>query len=116
MEVQRCGAKRLSAEVEPGTSTDGPPTRRRRPPEAESSPGQAGSPPEQAPDRPTPAESDAADAVIAAMKSTVPIPILGPNTVSESKVVACALALYFGQPFKSDCDAKDAFNVGRTTD
>ena len=67
--------------------------------------------------RPTDAERAAAEKIIYAMRDTkVTPPILEKKARAEAKVVACALALYFKQPFASDKAAKDAFDVGRSTD
>ena len=72
-------------------------------------------------DRPTAAEAAAAAACIAAVKAADNAglqPALLGAKADEPKpaVVACALALYFGQVFESDRKAKLAFGVGKSTD
>ena len=71
-------------------------------------------------DRPTAPEAAAAAACIAAMqaadKAGLQPPLLGPKAdAPKPSVVACALALYFGQTFGSDRKAKLEFGIGHST-
>ena len=67
--------------------------------------------------RPTDAERAEAEKIISAMRDIkVSPPILEKKARTEPKVVACALALYFGQTFASEKAAKDAFGIGKSTD
>ena len=67
--------------------------------------------------RPTANEKVAALSVIEKMRAVEVDPkILKKNAPADPSVVACALAIHFGQPFGTDQDAKDAFGVARTTD
>ena len=67
--------------------------------------------------RPTSAEDAAAKQVIAAMReSKSEPPLLLSRAAVDTKVVACALALYFGEVFPSDAQAKSIFGVGQSTD
>ena len=68
-------------------------------------------------DRPTAAEREAAQHVIARMRAADVTPrILKGNASADAKVVACALAMHFGQQLGTDQDAKDTFGVARPTD
>ena len=67
-------------------------------------------------DRPTDAERAAARSVIEAMRRAAVEPkILKNNAPADPVVVACALAIHFGQKFDSDSAAKEQFDIPRTT-
>ena len=67
--------------------------------------------------RPMQVEREAALLVIDKMMAADVKPkILAKNSQTEPEVVALALAMYFGQTFGCDQDAKDLFTVARTTD
>lgn len=68
-------------------------------------------------DRPTAAEAAAADKIITALRqvNVVP-PLLAPQAGAETAVVACALALHFGEAFDSDRDAKQSFGLHPSSD
>ena len=67
-------------------------------------------------DHPTDAERAAAQSVIEAMRRAAVEPkILKNNAPADPVVVACALAIHFGQKFDSDSAAKEQFDIPRTT-
>lgn len=70
-----------------------------------------------APPRPTADEEAAARRVLQLCKEVkLQPPLVAPTSRPDVKVVACALALYFGEKFESGNRAKAAFGVGRSTD
>ena len=67
--------------------------------------------------RPTDDEQHAARRVLDICKEVkLEPPLIAPSTRPDTKVVACALALYFGQKFESEAKAKEAFGLGASTD
>ena len=67
--------------------------------------------------RPTEDEAHAAERILTLCKEVVlEPPLVAPRTRPETKVIACALALYFGETFASEAKAKEAFGVGLSTD
>ena len=67
--------------------------------------------------RPTATEDAAARAIIDMMEEAkLEPPLVAPTSRPEPKVIACALALYFGEKFKSGNKAQEAFGVSAKTD
>jgi hypothetical protein len=66
--------------------------------------------------RPTPTEELAAREIIARMRMRqVSPPLIAVTSMPDIAVVACAIALFSGEYFKSDKQAKAAFGVGPST-
>ena len=67
--------------------------------------------------RPTEDEEHAAERIIALCREVaLEPPLVVPRTRPEARVVACGLALYFGEKFASEAKAKEAFGVGASTE
>ena len=67
--------------------------------------------------RPTAAEAAAANKIITALRHVKVVPpLLAPKAGAETAVVACALALHFGEDFESDRDAKQSFGLHPSSD
>ena len=67
--------------------------------------------------RPTIDEQHAAERIIALCREVaLEPPLVVPRTRPEARVVACGLALYFGEKFASEAKAKEAFGVGASTE
>ena len=117
MEAGRAAGKRLLVAAERPTEDGERPKRSRRCAEPTNSPAVREELSAAAPPRPTASEAEAAELVIAKMRTAeVSPPILTANAPADSAVVACALAIHFGQKFDSDRDAKVQFGVAVTTD
>ena len=107
----------LSVLAEPVTEEGGRPKRSRRVAFAAPSPEQPQEQSEAATGRPTSAERAAAEAVVVSMREVVvEPPILTKNAPADPSVVACALALHFGEIFSSDRVAKEQFGIAGSTD
>jgi len=113
----RLSATRLSVALEDGSCAEAPLKRARRSSDGPNSSLEASAPPASERDRPTVVEREAADLVIAAMRAVDKSPpILATNAGADNAVVACALALFFGQEFASDRVAKGSFGVNESSD
>ena len=67
-------------------------------------------------DRPSDVEQRAAQRVLNICKEVkLEPPLVAPSTRPDTKVIALALALYFGEKFESEAKAKEAFGVGAST-
>ena len=67
--------------------------------------------------RPTEDEEHAAKRIIALCREVaLEPPLLAPKTRADPRVVACGLALYFGEKFASEAKAKEAFGLGASTE
>ena len=67
--------------------------------------------------RPTEDEEHAAERIIALCREVaLEPPLLAPKTRADPRVVACGLALYFGEKFPSEAKAKEAFGLGASTE
>ena len=112
MKRSRRAEKLLSVALAGDASTDERPRQQRRVNEVENDSQQT----HLGPERPSQAERAAANAIIVALQKveTNP-PLLRKGASVEVETVACALAIHFGQNFRSDVKAKKAFEVGPTT-
>ena len=66
--------------------------------------------------RPTDDEERAARRILDICKEVkLKPPLVAPSTRPDTRVIACALAIYFGEKFDSEAKAKEAFGVGPST-
>ena len=113
----RAPGKRLLVPPEVCTGEGGRPKRSRRSDQLATAPPVPEELKKGAAERPTAAERSAAEHTIATMRQLEVTPrILLPNVPADAAVVACSLALHFGQDLGSDRHAKEIFGVAATTD